>query len=49
VELLPGGFALSNRIAQPLPDTEYFRLLVGEPAPRQANGAPAGDVFAGLG
>ena len=48
VELLPGGFALSNRIAQPLPDTEYFRLLVGEPPPRLADGAPATDVFAGL-
>lgn len=33
VELLPGGFALSNRIGQPLLDVEYFRLLAGEPVP----------------
>ena len=32
VELLPGGFALSNRIGQPLPDTEYYRLLAGDGA-----------------
>ena len=49
VELLPGGFALSNRIAQPLPDTEYFRLLVGDAAaPAGRTASPAGDVFAGL-
>lgn len=48
VELLPDGFALSNRIAQPLPDTEYYTLLAGTPLPRQQDGSPAGDVFAGL-
>jgi N-acetyl-1-D-myo-inositol-2-amino-2-deoxy-alpha-D-glucopyranoside deacetylase len=49
VTLLKGGFALSNLIAQPLPDTEYFRLLAGEPVPLQSGGSPAADVFAGLG
>ena len=48
VELLPGGFALSNRIAQPLPDREYYRLLSGAPPPSTADGSPASDVFAGL-
>ena len=48
VELLPEGFALSNRIGQPLPGTEYYRLLAGAPLPRQDDGSPAGDVFAGL-
>lgn len=48
VDVLPTGFALSNRIAQPLSDTEYYRLLVGAPVPRQRDGAPAADVFAGL-
>jgi N-acetyl-1-D-myo-inositol-2-amino-2-deoxy-alpha-D-glucopyranoside deacetylase len=44
VQVLPGGFALSNRIAQPSFRTEYFKLLAG-------SGLPAGatDVFAGLG
>ncbi len=46
VELIPGGFALSNRIAQPLQDTEYFRLVAGQPPPA---GEPATDLFAGLG
>ena len=48
VELLPDGFALSNRIAQPLPATEYYRLLAGVPPPRRQDGSPAGDLFAGL-
>ena len=48
VELLPGGFALSNRVAQPLARHEYYRLLSGEPPPRAADGSPAADVFAGL-
>lgn len=49
VELLPGDlWALSNRIAQPLPDVEYFRLLAGEPVPAAADGSPGADVFAGL-
>jgi N-acetyl-1-D-myo-inositol-2-amino-2-deoxy-alpha-D-glucopyranoside deacetylase len=48
VELLDGGFALSNRIAQPLPDAEYFKLLQGIDVPRRADGSPADDVFVGL-
>lgn len=49
VELLPGGgFALSNRIAQPLPEIEYYRLLGGEAPPRRADGSATADVFAGL-
>ena len=49
VELLDGGFALSNRIAQPLLDHEYFRLLAGQPPEPAADGAPATDVFTGFG
>ena len=48
VELLDGGFALSNRIAQPLLDHEYFRLLAGQPPEPAADGAPATGVFTGL-
>ena len=48
VERLPGGFALSNRIAQPLPAVECFALLAGEPAPWRADGSPTDDIFAGL-
>ena len=49
VELLPGDlYALSNRIAQPLPDAEYFRLLAGAPVPSPADGSLIDDVFAGL-
>lgn len=49
VELLTGDlWALSNRIAQPLPAAEFFRVLVGEPVPRAADGSVADDVFAGL-
>lgn len=49
VELLPGDlWALSNRIAQPLPAAEYFRVLAGEPVPTGADGSVVGDVFAGL-
>ena len=43
VQVLPGGFALSNRIAQPVLDTEYFKLLAGVPFPVGAT-----DLFAGL-
>ena len=46
VQLIDGGFALSNRIAQPLLDVEYFALLAGEPFPA---GVVADDVFSGLG
>ncbi len=49
VELLPGDlFALSNRIAQPLPAAEYFRVLAGEPVPPDPDGSVIDDVFAGL-
>ncbi len=48
VELVGDGFALSNRIAQPLPSREYYRLLAGEPVPVGRDGAPTADVFAGL-
>lgn len=47
IDLLPAGFALSNRIAQPMLDTEYFALLDGEPMPT-STGGPADDLFAGL-
>lgn len=43
IELLPGGFALSNGIAQPTLDTECFKLLAGVAFP-----AGATDLFAGL-
>lgn len=46
VELIPGGFALSNRIAQPDVVVEYFKLLAGSPFP---DGPIADDVCAGLG
>ena len=45
VDVLPDGFALSNAIAQPLFDAEYFALLDGEPLPSGV----ADDLFAGLG
>jgi N-acetyl-1-D-myo-inositol-2-amino-2-deoxy-alpha-D-glucopyranoside deacetylase len=49
VELLPGNlWALSNRIVQPLPAFEFFRVLAGEPVPAAADGSPGPDVFAGL-
>ncbi len=48
VELLANGFALSNRIAQPLARFEYYRLLSGDAPPRGEDGSPAADVFAGL-
>ena len=48
VELLDHGFALSNRIAQPLAGAEYFKLLRGDPPPALADGSPATTVFAGL-
>jgi len=43
--VIPGGFALSNNIAQPSFGTEYFTLLAGEPMPA---GPVADDLFAGL-
>lgn len=47
VDLLPGGFALSNRIAQPDPPAEWFRVVAGAPLPPTAVGGP--DVlFTGL-
>lgn len=46
IDVLPDGFALSNRIAQPLLDTEYFALLDGAPLP--ATDRPGDDLFAGL-
>ncbi|MET3806761.1 N-acetyl-1-D-myo-inositol-2-amino-2-deoxy-alpha-D-glucopyranoside deacetylase [Nakamurella sp. UYEF19] len=45
LELIEDGFALSNRIAQPGSDVEYFKLLTGQPMPA---GPRADDVFAGL-
>ena len=48
VELLAGGFALSNRIAQPDPDAEWFRVVAGLPLPASpAIGGPD-LLFAGL-
>ncbi|GAA1997523.1 N-acetyl-1-D-myo-inositol-2-amino-2-deoxy-alpha-D-glucopyranoside deacetylase [Nakamurella flavida] len=48
VELLPGGFALSNRIAQPDPSAEWFRVVTGDALPGIVSGGP--DVlFAGAG
>lgn len=44
LELIDGGFALSNRIAQPAFDVECFALLAGEPLPAGS----ADDLFAGL-
>ena len=43
--VLPGGFALSNRFAQPLLPAESFRLLRGD---RPAGDRPADDLFTGL-
>ncbi|AZI57453.1 N-acetyl-1-D-myo-inositol-2-amino-2-deoxy-alpha-D-glucopyranoside deacetylase [Nakamurella antarctica] len=50
VELLTDGFALSNRIAQPLMSREYFKLLAGVPVPRvdSHTQVAADDIFAGL-
>ena len=45
IELIDGGFALSNRIAQPMFDVEYFALLSGKPF---AAGTVADDLFADL-
>jgi N-acetyl-1-D-myo-inositol-2-amino-2-deoxy-alpha-D-glucopyranoside deacetylase len=45
LDLIAGGFALSNRIAQPDAVVENYRLLCGVPLP---SGGPAGDLFAGL-
>jgi N-acetyl-1-D-myo-inositol-2-amino-2-deoxy-alpha-D-glucopyranoside deacetylase len=43
IEVADGVFALSNGLAQPLWDTEFYRLAAGAPVP-----AGARDVFAGL-
>lgn len=43
LELIEGGFALTNRIAQPLTNHEYFAVLVGQAPPAEAD-----DLFAGL-
>ncbi len=43
VQLIDGGFALSNRIAQPLDGVERFKLLLGVAPPVGAD-----DIFAGL-
>ncbi len=43
VQLIAGGFALSNRIAQPAENVERYKLLLGRPLP-----AGADDIFAGL-
>jgi N-acetyl-1-D-myo-inositol-2-amino-2-deoxy-alpha-D-glucopyranoside deacetylase len=45
LELIDGGFALSNRIAQPTFDVECYALLAGAPLPP---GGVADDLFAGL-
>lgn len=45
LELIDGGFALSNRIAQPTFDVECFAVLAGAPLPP---GGIADDLFAGL-
>lgn len=45
IELIDGGFALSNRIAQPSAGVEYFKLLAGAPLPP---GVISDDIFAGL-
>ena len=48
VAVFDGGYTLSNRIAQPLADHEYYRRLAGPPVPRADDGGPADDLFAGL-
>ena len=40
-------FSLSNDLGQPIPATEYYRLVRGEPGPRGASGWEE-DLFAGL-
>ena len=40
-------FALSNDLGQPLPVTEYYRLVRGEAGPRSADGWET-DLFAGI-
>ncbi len=47
LDLLPGGFALTNGLAQPLLAVEYYRLLAGAP-PAAAGSDPTDDLFAGL-
>ncbi|WP_062206932.1 N-acetyl-1-D-myo-inositol-2-amino-2-deoxy-alpha-D-glucopyranoside deacetylase [Streptomyces sp. NBRC 109706] len=44
IEVAGDTFALSNGLAQPLWDTEYFRLGAGQPPPPDARD----DIFAGL-
>ena len=56
--VLPGGFALTNMLAQPVLEHECFRVLTGPPIPAEASGVlgrEAGvlsgkpfDLFAGL-
>jgi N-acetyl-1-D-myo-inositol-2-amino-2-deoxy-alpha-D-glucopyranoside deacetylase len=52
VTLLPGGFALSNRIAQPDLPVESYRVLAGPPILRERPGgagrSPVDALFAGL-
>ena len=52
VDLIDGGFALSNRIAQPLADQEFYAVLAGPALPPEAaegRQPPGGDdLFAGL-
>ncbi len=45
IDLIDGGFALSNRIAQPCGPVEYFKFLTGVPIPGDR---PADDLFEGL-
>lgn len=45
LQLIEGGFALSNLIAQPTFDVECFALMAGAPLPP---GSIADDLFAGL-
>jgi N-acetyl-1-D-myo-inositol-2-amino-2-deoxy-alpha-D-glucopyranoside deacetylase len=41
-------FALSNELGQPLPATEYYRLVRGKPGPRDAATGWELDLFAGI-
>ncbi len=48
IDLLPTGFALSNRIAQPLLDAECYALRDGVPLPADTGRGAGSDLFAGL-
>jgi len=48
LRVFDGGFALSNGIAQPVFDHEYFRVLSGPRPPDDSDAGIASDVFAGL-